>query len=122
MKYFIQLTGLFMLMVGSSACVKKQISPPEVLLTDSVLINLLTDSYILNAAFNQTAGSVKDSVGQAYSRQILDKYQITQEVLDQNINWLYAHPQKLDSIFDLMMDRMDYLENRISENVSPPSG
>lgn len=96
-----------------TACTRSEMEPPEILLTDSLLVNILADSYILNAAFNQTAGTVKDSVSKAYSEQILHKYHISQEVLDQNIEWRYAQEQ-MDTIFNRMMERMNYLENRIS--------
>jgi hypothetical protein len=87
--------------------------PPEVVLGDSLLVRILTDSYILNAAFNQTAGTVKDSISKVYSQQIIDKYEVSQEVLDENIQWLYSQ-NRIDTIFQMMMDRMDYLENHIS--------
>ena len=87
--------------------------PPEVLLSDSLLVNILADSYILNAAFNQTAGSIKDSISEAYRNQILDKYQISQEVLDQNVEWRYEQ-ERMDTIFNRMMDRLNYLELHIS--------
>ena len=87
--------------------------PPEVLLNDSLLVNILSDSYILNAAFSQTAGMVKDSISKSFKQQILDKYQISQDVLDQNVEWRYAEG-RMDSIFNMMMERMNYLENHIS--------
>jgi hypothetical protein len=87
--------------------------PPEVVLGDSLLVRILTDSYTLNAAFNQTAGTVKDSISKVYSQQIIDKYEVSQEVLDENIQWLYSQ-NRIDTIFQMMMDRMDYLENHIS--------
>jgi hypothetical protein len=94
--------------------------PPQVLLGDSLLVNILTDSYILDAAFNQTAGTVKDSISKAYSQQIIDKYQVSQEVLDENIQWLYSQ-NRIDTIFQMMMDRMDYLEDRISREDKSPA-
>ncbi len=113
-KYFVFIT-VNLAACFLTACEYGQIDPPEVILEDSLLVKILTDSYILNAAFHQTAGSVKDSIGKAYKQQILDKYQISRVVLDQNVEWLYAHPDKLDSIFQMMLDRMDTLETQISE-------
>ncbi|MCB0685894.1 MAG: DUF4296 domain-containing protein [Saprospiraceae bacterium] len=96
----------------SSSCRRAEMEPPAEILTDSVLVNILTDSYILNAAFNQTAGTIKDSVSQAYSQQILDKYHISQEVLEENVEWRYAQ-ERMDTIFNMMMERMNYLEDHI---------
>ncbi|MBK8504093.1 MAG: DUF4296 domain-containing protein [Saprospiraceae bacterium] len=105
---------------GNTSCLRSQMEPPQVMLGDSLLVKILTDSYILNAAFNQTSGTVKDSVSKAYSQQIIDKYEVSQEVLDENIQWLYSQ-NRIDTIFQMMMDRMDYLEDQISTDVKTPS-
>lgn len=89
--------------------------PPVVMLSDSVLVNILADSYILSAAFNQTAGATKDSISDAYRQQIFDKYEITQEILDENVEWRYAQ-EEMDTIFNRMMDRLNYLELHISSD------
>ena len=81
------------------SCNKNRIEAPAVILEDSILVNILADSYILNSAFNQTYGIVKDSIGQVYSQQILDKYEISQELLESNILWMYQEPQRMDTIF-----------------------
>lgn len=108
----------FYLFAASTACTHNQMDPPEVLLTDSMLVKILADGYILNAAFNQTSGTVKDSISKAYSQQITEKYQVSQEVMDENIRWLYAQ-NRIDTIFQMMLDRMDYLEDRISAEKDP---
>ncbi|NND35238.1 MAG: DUF4296 domain-containing protein [Saprospiraceae bacterium] len=93
---------------------------PEVKLTDSILVNILTDSYILNSAFNQTYGVVKDSIGKVYSQQILDKYQVSEEILEANIQWMYQEPGRMDTIFQAMLDRLDYLEEKLSGEENDP--
>jgi hypothetical protein len=101
-------------LISHNACKKIQIDEPEIILDDSLLVNILTDSYILNSAFNQTYGIVKDSIGKVYSQQILDRYHISRELLDANVNWLYQDQGRVDSLFQRMLDRLDYLEERVT--------
>ena len=101
------------LLWSSVSCATEHMDPPEIILNDSLLVNILADSYILNAAFNQTAGTVKDSISKSFQKQIFDKYQIDQDVLDRNVEWRYAEGQ-MDSIFNMMMERLNYLESHIS--------
>lgn len=109
--FIIMSSGL--ILWSSLSCSTDRMDPPETLLDDSLLVNILADSYILNAAFNQTAGTVKDSISKSFQKQIFDKYQISQDVLDQNVEWRYAEG-RMDSIFNMMMERMNYLEGHIS--------
>jgi len=77
------------------------------------MVMILTDGFILNSAFNQTFGEVKDSVGKAYSKQILEKYEVTEEVLEVNLDFLNRNPLKMDSIYQQMLDRIDDLEEKM---------
>jgi hypothetical protein len=109
-------------LVSNISCKKNQIVEPEIVFGDSLLVNILTDSYILNSAFNQTYGIAKDSIGDIYSQEILDRYQISQSLLEANMEWMYRDPLRVDTIFQLMLDRLDYLEERISKEESKPGG
>ncbi len=90
------------------------------MLDDSTLMLVMTDAYILNAAFAQTFGVVKDSISQAYARQIEEKYNISQEALEANIDFLYNDPARLDTFYDLLLQRIDYLDDNARDlNVKP---
>ena len=104
------------------SCKKNQLIEPEVVFEDSLLVNILTDGYILNAAFNQTYGSIKDSIGDIYSQEILDRYQINRSLLEANIEWLYQDESRVDTIFQKMLDRLEYLEEEISKEESKSGG
>ena len=90
------------------------------MLDDSTLVLVLTDAFIMNAAFAQTFGIVKDSISQEYARQIERKYNLSQEALEANIDYLYNDPARLDTFFDKMLERIDYLDDNARDlNVIP---
>lgn len=102
------------------SCKKSQIIEPEIIFSDSLLVVILTDAYLLNSAFNQTYGIAKDSIGEVYSQQILDRYKISQSLLESNIAWLYQDPIRVDTVFQKMVERLDDLEELISGEESKP--
>lgn len=102
-------------------CYSSDLVEPEVLLSDSVMVNVMTDSYILNNAFHQTTGTVKDSIAHIYSDQIFEKWGVDKDVFTNNLEWLYRNPARLDSIYEKMLDRLDRLEDGISEDVQNSS-
>ncbi len=90
------------------------------MLDDSTLMLVMTDAYILNAAFAQTFGVVKDSISLSYAKQIEEKYNISQEALEANIDHLYNDPARLDTFYDLLLQRIDYLDDNVRDlNVIP---
>jgi hypothetical protein len=97
-------------LLAASACTERSWEEPEIKLEDSLVVRILTDSYILNAAFNQTFGTIKDSVSLVYSKQVLGKYGVSAEVLDANLLYLSHDPMKMDTIYQGMLDRLDELE------------
>ncbi len=106
----IALVGILLL----HACKERALLEPATRLDDSTLVLLMTDAFILQSAFRQTFGAVRDSMSEVYTQQLLQKYDISKEVYDDNMRWLDAHPGKLDSIYAKILDRASNLENKIS--------
>lgn len=102
----------FFLLIGQS-CKDREMIDPELVLPDSLIVQILTDGFILNSAFNQTFGEVKDSVSDVYTQQILEKYNVSQEVLEVNLDFLNRDPLRMDSIYQKMLDRIDDLEEKL---------
>ena len=109
-------------LVANLSCKKNQIIEPEIIFDDSLLVNILIDGYILNSAFSQTYGIIKDSIGEVYSQEILDRYKISKSLLESNIEWLYQDHSRVDTVFQKMLDRLDDLEEQISGEESKPGG
>ncbi len=83
------------------------------LLPDSVMVNVMTDAFILNAAYADTYGQAKDSMALVYSKQLLEKYQLTQEQLDFNVDRLVEDPERFEAILNRMADRVAELEREL---------
>ena len=106
-------TGIFICLV-LSACLARHIEP-ENKISDSTMVNIMTDLYALNAAFAETFGTVKDSISSVYMKQIEKQYSITKAQLEENLEYLRSDPVKLDSIFNQILRKIDELESDISE-------
>lgn len=102
------------LLVFLQSCQDSHIEPPPDLLSDSTLVNVITDAFILQSAFRQTFGDVRDSMSAVYAQQLLTKWDITKEQYDKNMQWLSRHPEKLDSIYARILQRAGSLEDKIS--------
>ena len=102
------------LLVLLQSCQESSIIPPPTLLPDSTLVKVMTDAFILQSAFRQTFGGVRDSMSEVYAQQLLTKYDITMDVYDENMRWLGRQPEKLDSIYAKILQRAGSLEDKIS--------
>ncbi len=110
-RYFGRLSILTLFLWG---CFRQEIPEPSRVLEDSVLVNVLVDGYILNAAFNYTYGNPKDSVSWAYNEQLMNKYGINKTILDENIRWIQRDPNRMDSVYQMMLDRINDLEDQVN--------
>ncbi len=104
------LTGVICL----CACQEKDTLEPEVLLDDSTMVIIMTDAFILQSAFGQTYGPIKDSMSEVYTQQLFEKYGIDQDIYDENVSYRMSDPAKMDSIYSRILKRAEYLEDRIS--------
>ncbi len=89
---------------------------------DSLMVNIMTDAFILHSAFADTYGAVKDSMSEIYSDQLLERHQISREELEVNLERIFEDPSRADSIFQLIITKVEMLEEKIhfqSEDAHP---
>ncbi|NND09047.1 MAG: DUF4296 domain-containing protein [Saprospiraceae bacterium] len=96
------------------SCAKAGEQQPIEILPDSTLVVVMTDAFILQSAFRQTFGDIRDSMSEVYTQQLLSKHGITLDVYNTNMEWLSRHPEKLDSIYAKVLQRAGSLEDKIS--------
>jgi len=80
---------------------------------DSLMVEVMTDAFILHAAFADTYGAVKDSMSEIYTNQLLEKYDITRVEFENNVDRVFENPILADSIFQLIIKRVDLLESKL---------
>ena len=74
--------------------------------------NVLIDIYLAEAFINQNKYANKDSAIDIdfYYKEIFDKYQIDKNILNENYIFYGQNPEKLEEIYDDVLDSLNRLE------------
>lgn len=86
---------------------KNRVSVPDPLLTESQMIDLMTDTYLIEAVLNQkkSAGVDVTQLQQAYYDQLFEHYGITDSIFEANMDY-YSHDlETLERIMDSVTTR-----------------
>ena len=95
------------LLVLCSCGNRNKVKTPEVLLTEEQMIDVLTDSYLIEAELNQMKSSGKDvqNLQAAYYEQLFEHYGITDSIFEANMDY-YSHDlETLERIMDSVTTR-----------------
>lgn len=86
---------------------KEKVRKPEVFLTEQQMIDVLTDTYLIEAELNQMKSEGKDVVllQSTYYEQLFEHYDITDSVFKENMNYYSNHLVELERIMDSVMNR-----------------
>lgn len=106
MKKFLLFLALALVLLASCSS-KKKIEEPEPLLTEQQMIDVLTDSYLIEAMLNKkkTAGENVASLQVIYYDQLMEHYGITDSIFDANMEY-YSHDLvTLERIMDSVNNR-----------------
>lgn len=86
---------------------EKKIKAPEPLLSEQQMIDVLTDSYLIEAILNKkkTSGEQVDTLQTSYYNQLMEHYGITDSIFDANMEY-YSHDLvTLERIMDSVNNR-----------------
>lgn len=86
---------------------EKKIEAPEPLLSEQQMIDVLTDSYLIEAMLNKkkTEGQKVDSMQSAYYNQLMEHYGITDSIFDANMQYYSYDLATLERIMDSVNNR-----------------
>ena len=99
---------VFLLVLLLSACGEKQkVKPPKVLLTEVQMVDVLSDTYLIEAELNQmkSEGKVTGMLQNTYYEQLFAHYGITDSIFQENMNYYSYHLVELERIMDSVMNR-----------------
>ena len=99
---------LLALLLAFSACSDKGgVKKPVVLLTEQQMIDVLADSYLIEADLNQrkTAGEEVSQLEGAYYRQLFEHYGINDTIFDENMAYYTSQLPTLERIMDSVSQR-----------------
>ncbi len=95
---------------------KPEVKPPEKLLSEDIIIDILTDiqlaeGIIVNRRSSKTTvpKSFKDSIYQV----IFDHYQITARELNENLDYYNNDPEQMEEIYEEVLSRLSQKETEI---------
>ena len=104
MRRFLLFSALALVLLVSCSS-KEKLEAPEPLLTEQQMIDVLTDSYLIESMLKKTAGENVASLQTAYYDQLMDHYGITDSIFDANMEY-YSHDlATLERIMDSVNNR-----------------
>jgi hypothetical protein len=91
---------------------------PASVWTDEVLIKVLTDIEIADAALTQISisDSSRNTKGKAYYKQVFDKYQVNAEAFQTTMDWYAAHPRNLSIVYAAVIDSLSKRQSEVANN------
>lgn len=106
MKRILGLTVLALL-AFSSCSHEEKVPKPSVFLDEQQMIDVLTDSYLIEAELTQMKSDGKDisALQNAYYRQLFEHYGINDSVFEQNMAYYTYHPAVLERVMDSVTQR-----------------
>lgn len=110
MKRCLFLTALAALLFFS--CARKPEKKPDVLLTEQQMVEVLADSYLLEAELNTRKSRGEDVKGlqRTYYDQLFEHYGITDSIFDQNMRYYTYTPAVLERIMDSVTRRLEKVQ------------
>lgn len=99
--------AMMLVLVGGSCSHGNQVRKPEVFLEEQQMIDVLTDSFLIEAQLNQMKAEGTDvtDLQVEYYAQLFEHYGITDTVFELNINYYTHHPDLLERIMDSVTNR-----------------
>lgn len=90
-----------------SACGSNKVKKPDTFLTEQQMIEVLSDSYLIEAELNQrkTMGENVTKLQEAYYSQFFEHYGIDDTILEQNMAYYTRYPEILERIMDSVNQR-----------------
>ena len=99
--------ALLSVLVFCSCNNRNKIKEPQVFLDEQQMIDLLTDSYLIEADLTQkrSSGVEVAPLQKAYYEQLFEHYEITDTIFQENMNYYTYHPDILERMMDSVMNR-----------------
>jgi BMFP domain-containing protein YqiC len=99
-------------LLSFAACQENKVVSIE----EEKLIDILIDMHIAEAASQKLYGEAKDSVTNVYYDQIFDLHEVPRETFEVYMEELGADPQRLQALYEKVIDKMARLEAGLEDN------
>lgn len=110
----LRIWAMVALLVLCSCGNRTKVKTPEVLLTEEQMIDVLTDSFLIEAELNQMKATGKDiqNLQAAYYEQLFEHYGITDSIFSQNLAYYSYQPPVLERVMDSVTNRFEKYRNQ----------
>ena len=101
------LFALLLLLLVPGCREKQKVKPPQVLLTEQQMVDVLSDTYLIEAELNQMKSEGKEvgTLQNTYYEQLFAHYGITDSIFQENMKYYSYHLVELERIMDSVMNR-----------------
>ncbi len=112
----ILIISLFLFSCGSQNEDTNIESKPEHLLDKEEFTNMLTDSYLIEAAIRQGLGKGENAadLSRYFYPKLFEKYNITEEDFKENIRYYSSRPELMQEIQTEMVNRLSHKEEELN--------
>ena len=95
------------LLVLMAAACSGRVKKPEVFLDEAQMIDVMTDSYLIEAELNQmkSKGENVSQLQLEYYSQFFEHYGITDSIFEENMRYYTHHPDVLERVMDSVVNR-----------------
>jgi len=110
-------------LLALTACGNKGPKKPETFLSEQQMIDVLTDSYLIEADLNQrkSVGENVSKLEAAYYQQLFEHYGITDTIFDENLAYYTTQLPTLERIMDSVNNRFVKAQPSQPSQSSQPS-
>lgn len=109
---------LFCALLSLTYSCKKQLTKnkPVIVLTEEQLIAVMTDAQILEAALNhkRNIGQSTTELKSVWYNQLFERYQITNQIFEDNLNYYAENPGKMESILEEVLARLSQMQSEVN--------
>ena len=102
MRYITLVLGLLLFFSACQKAEKTKAAKPAVFLTESQMVELITDVQILEAAINnrRNIGQSTNEIKTLWFNQLFEKHQVTDVVFQENLNYYNEKPAVMERILE----------------------
>jgi hypothetical protein len=109
--------NLFFFVLLLSACAVKKTTPPNVL-SEEDMVSIMMDMNIVETAYNLKL-TPNDSAYQSQFAAIFVSHNTTQAVYDSSLYYYATQTDRMDKIYDQMLERLYELETEVNPGEKP---
>ncbi len=106
---------IVVLLSGLTACAPKVPQP----LPDEVMVKVLADLHIAEAALQRLAKPYKDTVSQRYYNEVAAIHGLSRSEIDSALTWLRDRPAEMNRIYEAVFLLLEAWETEATGNYNP---